>query len=143
MKKAFLVLLSIMAVLSVVLTAEKYYWRYWPFEPIEVCDPLLVMNPGKIVKAGTLLIYKVDFDKKMDVPCTIQRQLVNGYRIDYDAVKPPRKALGKQSALGQVQVPSGTDVGMWKLRWEISCKVGPEDREISYTRETEPFAVVK
>jgi hypothetical protein len=143
MKKAILIVLLLMFGLSMVVIAERAIWRYWPFEPLKMCPTIKVMNPGKVVMAGSMMIYEVSFDKTMPVACTIKRQLINSYRVDYDALTPPQKELGPQKAVSSIHVPSYADAGEWFMRWTAECYVGPENRIISITRESERFQVIR
>ena len=144
MKKAILIVLIVMATFSVTQYVEKLYWRYWPFEPITVCpDKIKVENAGQTVMAGSMMIYTVTIDKKMPGACTVKRQLVNSYRIDYDPVTPPEKELGPQKVTTSIHVPQSADSGEWFMRWTVECPTGgPDGRMISMTRESEKFRVV-
>jgi hypothetical protein len=143
MKKIVLVTLIVMAIASIIMMGERFYWRYWPFTPIVVStDKIKILNPDHVVVAGSLMFYEVTFDKKMPGACTIRRQLINSYRIDYDAGEPPEKELGPQKAKASIHVPQGTDAGEWFMRWTAECPVGPDKRMISVTRECEKFRVV-
>jgi hypothetical protein len=142
-KRVFLILVIIITVLAVIATAEKYYWRYWPFEPL-VVHSIKVTNPGKTVLVGTLMLYDVNFDKNMDVNCVVKRQLVNHSVINYEPIDPPRKPTGKnQTTPSSIQVPGGTDAAQWFMRWTAECKVGPEERIIAVKKDSEMFTVVR
>jgi hypothetical protein len=143
MKRIILTCLLILTGFVTLSWIEVWYWRYWPLEPIKVCPEITVLNPGKMVTAGQLMIYEVAFDKRMDVSCKVKRQLVNSYRIDYDPIEPPRKELGPQKAISSIHVPEKTDPGIWFMRWTADCLVGPEGRVISTTRESEKFQVIR
>jgi len=144
MKKLIGASLAILSLVMLLRWADYFYWRYFPFEPLSVCpDKIEVMNPFKQVHAGMLMLYSVKVDKKMPGTCKVKRQLINSYRIDYDPVEPPEKTIGPQTIRSSIHVPSGTDPGIWFMRWTVECPVGTEGRVITVTRESERFMVIK
>ena len=47
-------------------------WLMYPYEPLVVKrQPIEIMNPGKQVQAGSFLVYKIEWEKKMDVTGTL------------------------------------------------------------------------
>jgi hypothetical protein len=126
MKRIILTCLLILTGFVTLSWIEVWYWRYWPLEPIKVCPEITVLNPGKMVTAGQLMIYEVAFDKRMDVSCKVKRQLVNSYRIDYDPIEPPRKELGPQKAISSIHVP-----GLFSRAGGQGEQHNPGEREIS------------
>jgi len=53
------------------------------------------------------------------------------------------KTMGPQTIRSSIHVPSGTDPGIWFMRWTVECPVGTEGRVITVTRESERFMVIK
>jgi hypothetical protein len=141
-KKSILFILIIMAGISIVLTAEKYYWRYWPFEPLKIYS-IKVMNADKKVSAGGTLAYEIDFDKKMDICPEVTRQLRNAFVYTYAASNPPLRKLGRQKVWVPVPIPRAAEYGKYRLHWTATYEIGPEKRPISVSAVSDEFEVVK
>jgi hypothetical protein len=139
--------LSIMTLIMIASWVESYYWKYGTFTPLILHLPvenggkIPVLNADKTVCTGSDMVYGFDFDKTMDVSCTIKRQLVDGSLIMFEPVDPPRKPLGLQSAIGNLPIPKRTDTKEWFMRWTAECKVGPNERVIPTTAVSEKFHV--
>lgn len=142
MKNKILYILILIAIVSVAMWAETLYWRYWPFDIIEV-SKIKIDHPGKTVRAGDLLRYSMDIDKKMNLPATVKRQLENSYRIDFPAQEVPAKALGRQTVRGYLQIPNFADAGVYRMTWTAEYEIGPEKRIIAVSTDSEPFTVVR
>jgi hypothetical protein len=114
---------------------------YWDFEPLVVYG-ITVTNPNREVCQGSIMKYDIDFDKRMEASCTVKRALVNDYLVNYEPVHPPRKALGRQIAKGDLFVPKIAETHPWMMRWTAECEVGPYKRIIAVTKESCKFHVV-
>lgn len=137
--------LSVMALIMVLMWAEDVYWKYRDFRPLILHlqnDKISILNSGKTVCAGSPLVYGFDFEKTMDVKCTVKRQLVDGSLIMFDPVDPPRKSLGLQSIVADLFVPIYAANREWFMRWTSECEVGPNKRIIPTTAVSEKFRVI-
>jgi hypothetical protein len=138
-------------VILVTMNAERWYWKYWNHVPLVLYggtasnpnEKIKVLNPDNSVCAGELMKYEVDLDKRMDVACTVKRQLVNSYLIPYDPYEPPRKELGRQKAKGALHIPGKTDPGSeWFMRWTSECEVGPDGLKVATTAVSNKFTIL-
>jgi hypothetical protein len=140
-KRVYLGTLLIMASLSVCLTAEKFYWQYWPFVP-SIVHSIKVTNPGKVVCPGENMTYEVDIDRKIPGPVTVKRQLVNSQVISLPEAKLPAKPLGRQLVSAYAPTPRSADYGTWYMRWTAEYPIGPNGRIVQVSKDSEEYRVV-
>jgi hypothetical protein len=117
------------------------YWLLYPYNPITVQSPIEIINPGRQVKVGDFVVYKIKYNKYMDVHGTLSRKLVNSYKIDLadSFVTAP---VGKDCDQVKIKIPNYADPGVYYLWWSVSYKVNPL-RTITVSAESEKFEVVK
>jgi hypothetical protein len=133
-------LFGIFVAIFIVYTGVFAYWLLWPYEPVRV-NSITIENPGKIVKAGDVLIYKICYEKLMPVSGKLVRKLINDTKIDLrdsDVTAP----IGKDKECIQVRIPKYATPGKYSLWWSASYKVNPL-RTVTVSKESEPFEVVK
>lgn len=140
-KQVVLVCLIILTIISIGLTAEKYYWQYWDFKPIIVYG-IKIINPDKKAHPGGQLYYEIDFDKKMNVYSTITRQISDTYEYKLVPYCPELEKLGRQQVKEHIPIPRVAQYGTFILTWTDTFEVGPEKRKISVSVVSEPFEVV-
>lgn len=140
-KHIVLVCLIILTLISLGMTAEKYYWRYWDFEPIAVYS-IKILNPDKKAHPGGQLNYEIDFDKKMDVYSVITRQISDTYEYKLVPYCPELEPLGRQQVKEHIPIPRVAQYGIFILTWTDTLEVGPEKRKIVVSAVSEPFEVV-
>jgi hypothetical protein len=143
MKRVAFLILFLMSILVIWWQIERVYWEY--FTPVSgiICGEIIITNPDKKVCAGSLMSYSITWDKKQRGACVIKRQLINSYLIPYDSEEPPEKPLGKQVILGKLHVPKNADPGdHWFMRWSVECPVGPYNKIIPITKDSERFVIV-
>jgi len=131
----------VLGILAVILTGEKWYWAYWPFDPATVYS-IRVTNPDKLVCAGTEMTYDVDIDKKMDVPVTVKRTLVNSYEIVLKPEQPAFRGFGRKTYPQTAPVGNFTERGDWHMDWTADYQVGPKKRIISRHGKSDTYWVV-
>ena len=133
-------LFGIFLTIFIVYTGVFAYWLLWPFEPVRV-NSITIENPGKIVKAGDILVYKICYEKLMPVSGKLSRKLINDTKIDLrdaDITAP----VGKDADFVQISVPPYAPPGKYHLWWSASYKVNPL-RTVTVSKESEGFEVVK
>jgi hypothetical protein len=64
-------------VLAFVLILYYGYYLLWPFNIIDVKEPMKVLNPNKQVALGDALIYEEDYCKYVSIPATTTVTLHN------------------------------------------------------------------
>jgi hypothetical protein len=114
------------------------FWLFYPYKPIVVTS-IEVMNPGKQVMAGDWLIYKITYDKRMDIPGVLSRKLINSTKIDLSDVA-ATSPIKKGCDLVYVEIPKKSDPGKYYLWWSVDYKVNPI-RTITVQAKSEPFYV--
>jgi hypothetical protein len=116
------------------------WWLLYPYDPVTVEKPIRIMNPLKQVKAGGILVYKITYNKKMDIQGTLTRKLVNSYKMDLmdSRVTAP---VGKDCDMIPVNIPSFADPGIYYLWWSAEYQVNPL-RKITVSVESEKFEVI-
>jgi hypothetical protein len=116
-------------------------WLFFPYSPILVQTPIQIMNPGKQVRAGEILTYKIKYEKLMNVSGTLTRKLINSYKIDLsDSVA--SAPIGKDCDQVKVTVPRYADPGTYYLWWHVEYQVNPL-RTIPVSVMSEKFEVIK
>lgn len=121
-------------------TATLGFWLIYPYTPITVESPILITNPNKQVKAGEELVYKITYEKKMDIHGILTRKLINEFKIDL-ADSPAASPVGKDSDKVPIPIPRGADPGKYRLWWSATYKVNPI-RTVTVSAESEEFEIV-
>ena len=116
------------------------FWLLCPYEPI-VVEPIKIMNKDRVVQQGGTLIYRLAYDKKINIQSTVKRQLVNTYTITYTNV-PGVARPGKGVAHTSLPVPKYASPGLYVLRWSSTYQVNPL-RSITVSLDSEQFQVIK
>jgi hypothetical protein len=114
------------------------YWLLYPYKPI-VITSIEVMNPGKQVMAGDWLIYKISYDKKMNISGTLSRKLVNSTKIDLSDVA-ATSPIKMGCDVVYVEIPKKADPGKYYLWWSANYRVNPI-RTVTVQAVSEPFYV--
>jgi hypothetical protein len=131
----------ILVVILTILLIVFVWWTVYPYNPITIESPIKIMNPGKVVRAGDLLVYKIKYEKKMNVYGMLKRKLINSYKIDLaDSVA--TAPAGKDCDQVKISIPRFADPGVYYLWWSASYQVNPL-RTIIVSVESEKFEVVK
>jgi hypothetical protein len=115
------------------------YWLLYPYKPMDV-KSIVVMNPGKQVLAGSVLKYKITYEKKMNVTGVLTRKLINNVKIDL-ADMAATAPVGDDQECVYVKVPHYTDPGLYYLWWSVKYKVNPI-REVVVSAKSDVFTVV-
>ena len=133
---AFTVFLAIILGYSVVVG----YWLWWPYVPLVVEKPIKIMNIHKQVKAGEDLVYKITYEKKMQINGILTRKLVNTYKHDLrESVT--TAPIGADKDTISVPIPKMAEPGLYNLWWSVAYKVNPL-RTVIVNAESEQFEVI-
>lgn len=142
-KEAILVVICILAIVTLFMWGERLYWDYWPFNPLTV-HSLEILNKDHKVCAGGSVLYRLELTKNMECSVVIKRALEDGHVINYPIQHSPSRSIGHHNILGVLPVPTYADGGVYTMRWEGDCFLGPRnDRMIPYSKESESFEVVR
>lgn len=123
---------------AVTYSAVIGWWLIYPYEPIKV-HALKVLNSG--LKAGEVLQYQIDYEKKSALCGVLSRKLVNDYKIDLSDVS-ASSSVGKDSDIVRIKIPSFAEPGKYYLWWSVTYKVNPI-RHVTVTAKSNTFEVVK
>lgn len=130
---------ALTAFLITFLTAS--FWLLYPYETIVVKKPIKILNYNKTVKAGDDLLYEIEYEKFIDVPCVISRKLANTFLIPYaDTIG--TAPVGKGIARVVLPTPENANEGIYHLRWSVTYPANPL-RDITLTVKSEEFRMVK
>jgi hypothetical protein len=134
-------LVMILLIICTVALGIFIWMTSYPYQPIVIQQPIEIKNTNKQVKAGDLLIYKIKYEKKMNVSGKLSRKLVNSYKIDLadSIVTAP---IGHDCDQVKIQIPKFADPGIYYLWWSTSYQVNPL-RIITVSVESEKFEIVK
>lgn len=136
--------MGLLVILALDQQIRRTYWDYYPFEPMKVHGKIQVDNLGKIVHPGGQVIMSVSFDKNMDVLPVITSQLYNGVVITLAPIYPSEKRLGKNLKHSvSFEMPIFAPTGKYVMVRTWTYRVGPTERKIHVTAESEPFYVVE
>jgi hypothetical protein len=115
------------------------WWLLYPYKPITV-KSIVVKNPDKQVLAGSVLKYRITYDKRMDIQSVLTRKLINNVKIDLaDTIA--TAPVGDDSECVYVKVPHYTDPGIYYLWWSAKYKVNPI-REVVVSAKSDVFTVI-
>lgn len=109
----------------------------WPADVIDLKKLELIGN-GKIY-AGDVVWYRLTYDKKKDLPCSVSKQLVNKIIITFPA-EFSNMPIGSRDMIQSIQIPKSIEPGLHKLRGSLTYRINFL-REKTYTIETSPFMV--
>jgi hypothetical protein len=121
------------------------YWLWWPYVPLTITPltdkgAIKIMNPGKQVKAGDDLIYKISYEKKMQIHGVLTRKLVNTYKHDLrESIT--TAPIGKDNDVVPIPIPKMAEPGIYNLWWSVAYKVNPL-RTVIVSAESEQFEVI-
>jgi hypothetical protein len=114
----------------------------WPFQPmISHLNPLPILNPGRVVRAGETLLVGQKFTKTTDAPSRTSRLLKNGMVYNLPDIVIQRPAGDYAFTSGMTTIPEEMKPGIYTLEYVLSYDVNPL-RTINYRIETEQFRVV-
>jgi hypothetical protein len=120
------------------------YYEYWPFEPIKIYS-VIIKNPNKIVYPGGVLLYELDFDKKMHLAPIVTRQLQNTFVYAMSPATPPIKPLGRQKLTFPIPVPKYAEPGEYQLNLTYAYHIDYSGgkRQINISVSSDKFIVTQ
>ncbi len=116
------------------------YWLFWPYTPFVIDGPIRVTNLNRQVVVGEYLDYEKDVEKKLPVPATIYKWLMNDYVIAYTPIT-GNIPVGKRTMRVKLKIPQSAEPGIYKFKWEGHYQVNPI-RTVIVIGWSEPFEVV-
>ena len=124
---------------ALVLLSVFLYWMLWPYKTVDILHVSLV-TPG--VKAGGVLIIKLDFCNHRDTPRVVAKQLYDSRVISLPEVTAPGGAPRCGSVNTTTPIPTDSLPGKYFMRVNTSLKVNPL-RTINVKYQTPEFVVLK
>ena len=104
-------------------SAMTAYWTFWPVDVIEFKSPIKLEK--KIYHPGDAIVYTVSYCKKVDLPGTIYRSLVNSTRTSFTEVTNNLPVGCHTTKVADLHIPDYTDNGVYHLEATIKYKVNP------------------
>ena len=132
---AILALVSAFGLISLI-----FFWLTFPYNPLEVEEPLKVLNSP--VRAGEGVVYAVDYCKYAQLPATVSKSINNHFKIDYNNIQ--TKAIsGCRQDIGSAKVPKYFEAGdEYYLSWKACYQMNPL-REVCVLYRSETFEVIE
>lgn len=140
-------ILVVAVIINVAWYGEKLYFRHADIKPVMLHGvtftdkdhvPLKDLN----VCRGTFLYYTVDLEKKMNVSCTVYKELINDYRISYDPKPATSTAIGRWPVNNRIYIPVTTDTDEWMMRLTVECKIEGRDEPVREMVEAAKINVI-
>lgn len=139
--KTTLLLLDFFLIFSVCLSFLLWYWWLRPYNPLEIMEPLEVLNENKTVISGQELHYRVVFKKNTDKKATISRRMVDGVVYNFPQIF-PQNPTGQHDTSTFIEIPRAIPEGTYILESTACYQMNPI-REVCVTYSTEEFKVIK
>lgn len=117
-----------------------WYWTLRPYNPLEIKQPLQIINENKTVVAGELLFYEVDFEKNTKIQPTIHRRLIDGIVFNFPAVT-SQNIAGPNKLIASLEIPHSIPPGNYFLE-SVACYQMNPVREICVEYASEEFEVI-
>lgn len=130
-------LVSILTILILLIQLFFVALIAWPIDVIEL-KSLEILSNQKIY-AGDVVWYKLKYNKKKDLPCSVSKQLVNKIIVTLPA-EFSHMPIGEREMIQSVQVPKFIEPGMHKFRGSMTYRINFL-REKTYTVESPEFMV--
>jgi hypothetical protein len=139
------VIIWIVLLTSLFISFNIAYWVYPTWEVIKMRCPIVIMNPNKKVKRGGFLIYKLTYDKYIDINADLKKVLVK------DNVRIPLIDSGVSLPIGKdksviipIFIPDYEAIKPGKYKLHIDATYYPNPlKKKSYKYESEEFTIIK
>lgn len=130
--------------LLVLLMAYMTYLRNFPFGGLDMTlknGYLEILNEGRKVKQGDLLLYRAVFCNSSDAPFEVGKELVDTIVISYATVT-TQFNIGCHDVVREVEIPEFTPIGYYRLKIYSKQQVNSLQLK-EYIFYTETFEVIK
>jgi hypothetical protein len=141
-RTARIIINSVLVAEVVVVLPLVLYMMFYPFKTLTVKQPDKILNPGKQVQAGGVLVYQIDYCKYTNKQAEVTRALI-GKSVTYALpVSTNNVPQGCTTAVSRNTVlPVGTQPGTYKLELTATYRINFL-RDISVRHSSESFTVV-
>ena len=134
-------MLDFLLIFFVFMVGMVWYWHLYPYNPLEIEQPLRVLNEDKTVVAGEILRYHCHFTKHTDKIPAINRRLVDGITYSFPETK-PRNPVGENEFTCTLEIPRSIPEGNYRLDTQACYRMNPV-REVCVEYSTDEFKVIK
>ena len=132
--------LDISLLIMIGLVCLLWYWWLRPYNPLEIVQPLEILNKDKTIQAGNILAYSCIFEKNTKIIPSISRRLVDGVIYSFPSIN-PKNPVGANNFTCSIQIPKGIPRGTYFLETSACYKMNPI-RNICVDYSTEEFEVI-
>ena len=132
--------LDIFLIFTMAFTTLLWYWYLRPYNPLEIEQPLIVLNQNKEVKQGEILEYLCVFNKNTDIKPRINRRLIDGIVYAFPQTR-PTNPVGANNFTCTAEIPHSIPVGTYVLDTSACYQMNPI-REVCVDFTTEEFTVI-
>ena len=117
------------------------FWLFYPYNPLEIVQPMVIVNEGKTIKGGGLLLIRTDFCKNTNIKPIIRTWVVN--RVEYKLSEEEiSNTVGQNNKVIGLIFPRELPADIYHIKKEACYKINPL-REICVSYKSEEFIVTK
>jgi len=124
MRRFLCLLLDLFLIFVVGFVFTLWFWYLRPYNPLEIIEPVKILNEDKTVIAGQLLYYEVSFVKNTDIKPVITRRLIDGISFDLPSASPNNKT-GANTKTPSIQIPGILPAGDYVLESTACYQMNP------------------
>lgn len=133
-------ILDLFLVLVIGFSFLMWGWYLYPYNPLVIEQPLIVLNENKTVVAGDFLEYKCVFQKNTPIKPTIHRRLIDGIVYAFPNSR-PTNPVGSNDIICAVEIPHSIPEGNYILDTSACYQMNPI-REVCVDYQTEEFKII-
>ena len=111
-----------------------------PLDPIDI-HGIKILNPDRVVTAGSHIIYAVDATKHTNKPARILRQLVNDRTTHYTPIE-SNIPVGRKIRTSTLITSTGDPPGEYYIQYTLVYRYFGF-RDVSVSKDSEPFMIVE
>lgn len=136
MNKKLHIMIWMVLILAFGLLAQIAWWLFYPYNVAEIKS--IEIEP---VIYGTVLQYKVDYCKYLNIPAVVTRQLIDNAIIFLPSVE-TNNPVGCHKSDRFIELPNYIRSDTFILRISSTYKINPI-REITITNDSNEFKLIK
>jgi hypothetical protein len=125
-----------------ILVALFWFWCLYPYNPLEMKQPLEVLNENKTVRAGEVVIYRAEYMKNTDILPKITRTLVDGIIYTLPPIIPINTRGKHDQIIYSLTIPPSIPAGTYTFDCMACYQMNPI-REVCVSYSSEEFTVIK
>ena len=117
------------------------FWCIYPYNPLEIKQPLEILNEDKTVQVGEQLFYQVEFTKNTDKLPIINNHLVDEVVYALAPITPVNTSGEHNQVVSHITIPT-IPAGNYYLRTSTCYEMNPI-RTVCVVYESENFNILE